>query len=318
VVNDPMSDIVVLGNFVVDLIGKPIDRLPDRGRLLLIDTLETHPGGNGPNTSGALGKLGADVTVLGRVGEDLYGRFLTERLDGWGVRTDTVIRDPNAVTGLTLVPVDSTGERSFIHHYGANADFSPEDVDWDRLLGARHFHLAGFFVLPRFEGAGAAKLLAEARRRGMTTSLDVCWDRTGRWMEALRPCLPHLDWVMPSEEEAQQITGCTEAMEICAVLRDAGAGAVVLKLGERGCVYAGEEGLVAVPAYDVPVRETTGAGDCFIAGFLYAQLEGWELQRALRFANACGARAVTAVGAVTGMATAAEIEEWASRLPARE
>ena len=313
-----MPDIAVLGNFVVDIIGKPIDRLPERGRLQLIDTLETHPGGNGPNTSGALGKLGADVAVLGRVGDDLYGRFLTERLESWGVRTETVVRDPQAVTGLTLVPVDTTGERSFIHHYGANADFSPEDVDWDRLPGARHFHLSAFFILPRFEGEASAGLLAEARRRGMTTSLDVCWDRTGRWMEALRPCLPHLDWVMPSEEEAQQLTGCTEAAEVCAALREAGAGAVVLKLGERGCFYAGPEGTLTAPAYDVPVRETTGAGDCFIAGFLYAQLQGWELPRALRFANACGARAVTAVGAVTGMATAAEIEEWVSCLVARE
>ncbi|MCC2670939.1 MAG: Fructokinase, partial [Armatimonadetes bacterium] len=134
---------------------------------------------------------------------------------------------------------------------------------------------------------------------------------------ALRPCMPHLDWVMPSEEEAQQLTGRADPAEICAALRALGAGAVVLKLGERGCLYSGEEGLLALPAYEVPVCETTGAGDCFIAGFLHAQLQGWDLERALRFANACGARAVMAVGAVTGMQPAAEIEEWASRLPAR-
>src|SRR5438132_6527528 len=112
---------VVLGNFVVDIIGKPIDRLPERGRLLLIDTLETHVGGNGPNTAGALGKLGARVAVAGRVGEDLYGRFLLERLEGWGVETWPVVRDPEAATGVTLVAVDRSGERSFIHHFGANA-----------------------------------------------------------------------------------------------------------------------------------------------------------------------------------------------------
>jgi sugar/nucleoside kinase (ribokinase family) len=313
-----MPEIAVLGNFVVDIIGKPIDRLPERGRLLMIDTLETHPGGNGPNTAGALGRLGAAVRVLGRVGEDLYGRFLLEKLEEWGVDTRAVARDPGAVTGLTLVPVDRTGERSFIHHFGANADFTPGDIPWSDLAGVKHLHLASFFVLPGFEGPAAAAVLTEARRRRMTTSIDVCWDRTGRWLETLRPCLPHVDYLMPSEEEARELTGKTEPVEIVTALRNEGAGAVVLKLGERGCLYAGEEGVFRVPAYRVEVRETTGAGDCFIAGFLLARVRGWDLERALRFANACGARSVTAVGGVTGMAPAEEIEDWARGLAIRE
>jgi sugar/nucleoside kinase (ribokinase family) len=312
-----MAEIVVLGNLVVDIIGKPIDRLPERGRLAMIDTLETHVGGNGPNTSGALGRLGADVAVVGRVGTDLYGRFLTEQLESWGVDTTPVVRDPGAASGLTVVAVDSSGERSFIHHSGANATFSPADVEWSRLGSMRHVHLASYFILPSFVGPAAAAFLAEARRRGATTSLDVCWDHSGQWLELLRPCLPHLDFLMPSEEEAQRLTGRSTAEDIVAALHDAGARTVVLKLGERGCLYAGEEGLLRVPAFSVPVRETTGAGDCFIAGFLFARMRGWELERSLRFANACGARAVTAVGGVTGMAAANEIEVWARQAPVR-
>jgi len=313
-----MAEIAVLGNFVVDIIGQPIDRLPERGRLLMIDTLETHPGGNGPNTSGALGRLGADVAVLGRVGDDLYGRFLIERLESWGVDTGGVVRDPDAVTGLTLVPVDSSGERSFIHHYGANADFSPADINWDALDGVRHLHFSGYFVLPRLEGEAAASVLAEARQRGMTTSLDMCWDRSGRWMETLRPCLPHLTFLMPSEEEAQQLTGAASPDEVISTLHDAGARSVVLKLGERGCIYSGDAGSISLPAFEVEVRETTGAGDCFIAGFLLSRVRGRDLEQSLRFGNACGARSVTAVGGVTGMAPADEIEAWASRLPVRK
>src|SRR5438045_7932910 len=100
------AEAVVIGNFVVDIIGKPIDRLPERGRLLLIDTLETHVGGNGPNTAAALAKLGAAAAVVGRVGDDLYGRFLLDRLGSWGVCTDGVRRDPGTATGVTLVAVD--------------------------------------------------------------------------------------------------------------------------------------------------------------------------------------------------------------------
>jgi sugar/nucleoside kinase (ribokinase family) len=310
--------LAVLGNFVVDLIGKPLDALPERGRLLILDTLETHSGGNGPNTAGALARLGASVAALGRVGDDLYGRFLTDRLAGWGVDVSLVARDPVATTGVTLVPVDRTGERSFIHHFGANADFRPADIPWERLSGTRHLHFSGFFVLPEMDRGGAVEVLAEAKRRGLTTSLDVCWDRRGEWLRVLGPCLPYVDFAMPSEEEAAALTGCSEPAAMAAALRDAGCGAAVIKLGERGCLYADGREVLSVPAFRVPVRDTTGAGDCFIAGFLHARDSGWPLPRALRFANACGARAVGAVGAVTGMAPAAEIEAWAETLEARE
>lgn len=313
-----MAEIYVIGNFVVDLIGKPIDRLPERGRLLLIDTLETHVGGNGPNTAGALGKLGASVAVGGRVGTDLYGRFMLEQLESWGVDTLPVVREPESTTGLTLVPVDSTGERSFIHHYGANARFGPGDVPWEALAGTRHLHLGGFFVLPRIDGEAAAAIFQEARRRGMTTSLDVCWDREERWMANAAPCLPYVDYCMPSEEEAGRLTGKSDPRAMARVLRDSGCRAVVIKLGERGCRYLDDAAELTSPAYRVPVRETTGAGDCFIAGFLHALCRGRRLPECLQFANACGARSVTAVGGVTAMMHADEISAWSAGLETRE
>lgn len=313
-----MDEILVLGNFVVDIIGKPIDRLPDRGTLLMIDTLETHAGGNGPNTAGALGKLGAAAAAAGRVGDDLYGAFLLDRLRSWGVETAGVVLDSERATGVTLVAVDGSGERSFIHHFGANAAFGPGDLRWDLNPHARHLHLASFFVLPGLDGAPAASVLAEARRRGLTTSLDTCWDRTGGWLNTLRPCLPHVDVLAPSEEEAARLTGRRDAVEMAVVLHDAGSRTVIIKRGDRGCVYSGEEGMLTLPAFSVESRDATGAGDCFIAGYLYARSQSWDLERGLRFANACGARSVQAVGAVTGMAPADEIEEWSARQPLRE
>lgn len=327
-----MPDFAVLGNFVVDVIGKPLDRLPEPGRLLILDTLETHPGGNGPNTAAALALLGASVAAVGRVGDDVYGRYLRERLAGWGVETATMTCDAVAATGVTIVAVDALGERSFLHSFGANAHLVPEDVPWEKLTGARHFHLAAFFVLPGLDGGpvgaaatpaarndppAACRLLAEARRRGLTTSLDVCWDRTGRWMEALAPCLPLVDVLLPSEDEALALTGERDPTRMARQLRAGGVRAAVIKLGERGCFYSGPEGELNVPAFAVEVADTTGAGDCFIAGYLLGRARGWDLGRTLRFACACGARAVSAVGAVAAMAGAAEVEAWANTLPVR-
>ena len=307
-----MAAVLVLGNFVVDLIGKPLDRLPEPGRLLLLDTMETHLGGNGPNTAGALARLGGDVAVGGRVGEDVHGRFLVDQLTEWGVETAVVVRDAERPTGMTLVAVNSAGERSFLHHYGANAAFGPDDVAWDHpvLGGLRHLHLASHFVLPAMDGVPAASLLREARRRGLTTSLDTAWDFEERWMEVLKPCLPHVDWFTPSHEEAARLSGRDDPAEQAAVFRDLGAREVVIKLGEQGCYAAGSWGELRLPAYDVPVRDTTGAGDCFVAGLLYQRLSGADWEAALRFANACGGLSVSAVGGVSALRPAPAVREW--------
>ncbi|MBM3947282.1 MAG: carbohydrate kinase family protein, partial [SAR202 cluster bacterium] len=131
--------VVVFGNFVADVIAKPLERLPERGQLLILDTIQTHVGGNAPNTAGALGKLGESVSVGGRVGLDPYGDFLLAQLAGWGVETGPVLRDPEAATGVTLVAVDRTGERSFLHHFGANAAVTAADLNWDMVADASHF-----------------------------------------------------------------------------------------------------------------------------------------------------------------------------------
>src|SRR5438874_13116872 len=100
-----MPRVLCLGNFVVDVIGKPLDCLPSPGGLLLLDTLETHVGGNAPNCALALARLGMEVAVAGRVGEDLYGRFLIDALENAGVDHRAVGRDPERPTGLTIVAV---------------------------------------------------------------------------------------------------------------------------------------------------------------------------------------------------------------------
>lgn len=306
------GSVFVAGNAVVDIIGKPIDRLPERGRLLLIDTLETHIGGNGPNVAAALARLGTRVAVAGRVGDDLYGRFLLEALQREGVQTGAMVCG-DGVTGVTLVAVDSTGERSFLHHLGENARFGPDDLDWDQARHHDVFLLAAHFVLPAMDGAPAAAALARARQLGLQTALDVCWDREGRWWSLLAPCMPHVDYFLPSEEEARMLSGESEPSAMAAFFLDHGCGAVAIKRGEQGSYFRAGETSFFTPAFRVPVAETTGAGDCFVAGFLTGLLRGWEWETTLRFANACGAHSVQSVGAVTGMRQAEEILAWMER-----
>ena len=158
-------------------------------------------------------------------------------------------------------------------------------------------------------------MLQEARARGLTTSLDTSWDTEDEWMKVLEPCLQHVDMLFMNEDEAAQIAGqqTVEAMARTAIGR--GTGTVVIKKGRDGCRIYTESQDIACPAYDVQALDTTGAGDCFVAGFLAAWLEGAPPERAGLIANATGALSVQHVGAVEGLLPRSEQDAWMARTP---
>jgi sugar/nucleoside kinase (ribokinase family) len=196
--------------------------------------------------------------------------------------------------------VDSAGERTFLHLSGANGQLRREELDEDALFSGRALHVAGALVMPELDGSPTAGVLEEAKARGLTTSLDTVWDATGRW-ERLLPSLPHLDLFVPSLSEGSAISGQPEPETVASWLRERGVGSVALKLGADGCFVLSEEfeGFVAAPA--VEAIDGTGSGDAFAAGLLYGELAGWPLERSAALANAAGALAATAVGAVEGV-----------------
>lgn len=295
-----MTDVVCLGILVADAIARPVDGLPSRGGLELVDEISLHGGGCALNTASALVRLGLTSAVVGKVGADPFGDFVLQLLDERGVDRRGVLQDPDVSTSATVVLVDSGGERTFLHLPGANGRLCREELDEDALFAGRALHVAGALVMPALDGEPTAAVLAEARARGLTTSLDTVWDATGRW-ERLLPSLPHLDLFVPSLAEGAAITDRTEPESVAAWLRERGVGTVALKLGADGCFVSSEEfeGYVAAPP--VTAIDGTGAGDAFAAGLLYGRLRGWPLERAAAFANAAGALAATAVGAVEGV-----------------
>ena len=211
-----------------------------------------------------------------------------------------MLRDPEAPTSATVVLVDRDGERSFLHLPGANGRLSSEELEPDGVFGGRALHVAGALVMSALDGAPTAGLLAEARRRGIHTSLDTVYDATGRWAR-VEPCLPHLDLLTVSLAEAQGISGEREPASATAWFRDRGVAEVALKLGSDGCYVAGAEFEGELPAFPVRAIDGTGAGDAFVAGVLYGRLAGWPLVDAARLGNAAGALATTAVGATEGL-----------------
>jgi sugar/nucleoside kinase (ribokinase family) len=272
-------------------------------------------GGCALNTASALAKLGLRSAVVGKVGADALGDFVLGLLRERGVDSGGVLRDPEAPTSATVVLVDSSGERTFLHLPGANGVLRAEELDGNLLFAGRALHVAGSLVMPALDGEPTAAILREARGRGLLTSLDTVFDATGRW-ERVLPSLPLLDLFTPGLAEARALSGEQEPPRISAWLRERGVRELALTMGAEGAYVAGEgfEGFLE----PVPVRavDGTGSGDAFAAGLLYGKLAGWPFERAAQFANAVGALATTAVGAVEGIPSLDRALEFAGLAPA--
>ncbi|MCX7925433.1 MAG: sugar kinase [Fimbriimonadales bacterium] len=296
-----MRKIASVGILVADVVAKPVSHYPERGICAHVERMELHVGGCASNTGLALAKLGLPVSVVGKVGQDAFGDFILGELQRHGVDIRGVRRSATAGTSSTMVMVHPDGERSFIHHKGANAEFRPDDIDWELLGDCTIFHLAGMYLMPQMDGEPAARVLQEAKRRGMITCLDTTWDASGQWMRLLQPCLPYLDYITPNYGEASMLTGETEPEKIADRLLQEGVGTAVIKMDAQGCFVKNAATAFHLPACEVEVVDMLGAGDCFTAGWLAGVSMDWDLRRTARLANAVGALCVSALGATTGV-----------------
>ncbi len=291
---------------VADVVVRPVDRWPELGSLQFVSGLDVHSGGCALNTGMALHALGWDVRVEGQVGNDILGDYLVRVLEEREMATSGV-RRVSAGTAGSVALVTSGGERTFLHYIGANRNDRSGLSAWQQLPRARHLHVGGAFLLPGLDGEPMAELLQTAHRMGMTTSVDTAYDFSGQWMDLVRPVLPHADYFLPSYLEAKALTGESDPEQQAHRLLEAGVKTVGIKLGEHGALIATQQatpegaGAWSVGPLKVPVVDTTGAGDAWVAGFLDGVLRGWPLPAAALWGNAQGAACVQTTGASTGV-----------------
>jgi sugar/nucleoside kinase (ribokinase family) len=145
--------------------------------------------------------------------------------------------------------------------------------------------------------------------------MNICWDVHGRWLRAVQPALAHTDYIFPNREEGWQLTGESEPAAIAARLRGWGVKTVRVKLGPAGCYVESPQGSFNSPGFAVQPVDTTGAGDCFAAGFLAAICRGQPLPLAARHANAAGALATLGLGGADAASTLVQLEDFLRKHP---
>ncbi len=303
--------ILCSGNLVQDTVVAPADEIRF-GATQWVERLERHLGGNGANTSYAIGALGGRVRILGWIGADPAGGEIRRMLASAGVDTSS-LRVGKESTAASVALVKGDGSRAFLHHPGVSREAFAEFTGFqaDQLVGCSHYHLANPYSLPHFR-TGAHIALRSARDAGLTASLDTAWDSKGEWMRVLEPCLPLLDLLFANEDEILMLTGHEDPAKAVKVFRDLGARDIVVKLGSRGAAVFEAESTepFADPALPVEAVDTTGAGDCFVGGFLAGLQRGLDARQAVKLANQAGAWSVSAYGGVTGLPLSNSVKLW--------
>ncbi|MFJ7216894.1 carbohydrate kinase family protein [Amycolatopsis sp. NPDC098790] len=290
-----MSGIVVVGDAALDVIARHDKPLPHGGDARA--KIRFTGGGSGANTALWLRHLGAETTLLARIGDDPGGRLIRAELEAAGVRCAFAV-DPEAPTCCVVVMVDGSGQRSMLADRGANQRFAPEDVTADALAGARHLHLSGYVLLDPPSRAAGLAALAAAKEAGLTTSVDPQAAAHITDPAAFLDDVRGVDLLMPNTEELVALTGSADPVSAKELLDTVGA--VVVTAGLDGASWVDHDGVTSVPAVEAECIDSTGAGDAFDAGVLTGWLAGESTVDVLRHGTRLGALAVGKVGPQPG------------------
>ncbi len=298
-----MNPILVTGSINMDLVVRA-PRHPEPGETLLGGDFATFPGGKGANQAVAAARLGAPVRMIGRTGRDAFGDQMMETLAQNKVNTTWIQRDPEARTGVALITVADFGENTIVVASGANGKVSADQV---REAGpafedARLLLLQLEIPLPAVRQA-----VAEARKHQVAVILNPAP------AAALEPeLLAQLDYLIPNRSELALLSGTdmdTDPVQSAQKLCEAGVRRVIVTLGSKGVLVV-EQGQEAthLPSYQVPVVDTTAAGDAFVGAFAVALSEGRSTIEAARWGNAAGALTVGRAGAQPSLPSRAELD----------
>jgi sugar/nucleoside kinase (ribokinase family) len=290
-----VSGIVVVGDAALDVIARHDKPLPHGGDARA--KIRFTGGGSGANTALWLRFLGADTTLLARIGDDPGGRLIKAELEAAGVRCAFAV-DPEAPTCCVVVMVDGYGQRSMLADRGANQRFAPEDVTPEALAGASHLHLSGYVLLDPPSRAAGLAALAAARAAGLTTSVDPQAATHITDPAAFLDDVRGVDLLMPNTEELVALTGSADPTAAKELLDTVGA--VVVTAGLDGASWVDQGGVTSVPAVKAECVDSTGAGDAFDAGVLTGWLAGESTVDILRRGTRLGALAVGKVGPQPG------------------
>ena len=313
-------DVSVIGLYILDILGRPVTRIPDRGNVDFIEEIRLTVAGTAGGVVVNTAKLGLKSLAVGAVGQDEKADFVIAAMDRLGIDTTAMQRLQNVPTSATILNVRPNGDRPALHVRGASDHFDVSPSDYPKVFDAPIVHLGGTGLLKRLDGPASVVLLQEAKRRGAIVTFDLI-AASAETAHLVEPLLPFIDYFMPSIEEARDMSGRTTPQDCARYYFDRGVKTCVFTLGGDGAYFADADGRsLHVPAYDIDVVDTTGCGDAFDAGFITALHHQMETEEAILFAQGVASLVASGLGSDAGVQsfdhTREHVASLRSKLPA--
>ncbi len=312
---DKPIDCLCAGIIVADYICRPIAAWPPPGGLALTDKLEFTIGGCAANVAVDLRKLSLKVGLSGGVGRDGFGSLIADMLSRTGADCSRLTYSETSPTAGTMIVNVQGEDRRFIHCLGANAEYDGSAITDEVLRQARILYIGGYCLMQAFTPDRVARLMERARALGVITALDVVLPEHGDFWSQIEPVLPFTDFFFPNNDEAARITGVSDPLTQAEQFVRAGCQTAVVTCGGAGTVLVNPQDRWRIGAHAVEAVDSTGTGDAFVAGFLYAQLQGHPPLKCLEYGSAMGASCVRTLGATTGVFRAEELESFVAGHP---
>jgi len=294
-------DITILGTIVFDIFVLNFEKFPSRGQAVKTDEIIYSIGGCGANPAILLSKLGVNVSLIGSVGFDFWASFILSVFKAYNVDTSFIKLSLNYPSAVSILFLNKSGERSYIHRTGASNELDIQHKELRQIYKSKIFHIGGANLLPSIDGKPMAQILKKVKSKKVITSVDLAWDVDGLWMEKLKYSLPYIDILMGNEDEIKTLTKSNNIKSSVKILHNAGVKTVVVKRGKKGSFVSQNFDQFDVPPFKVKVKDTTGAGDAFVGGFLYGFLNGMNIYECARIGNYFGALVTTNIGAITAL-----------------
>lgn len=297
--------IACIGMLVCDILISPV---PDD--ILSRDSVGIHRpvmscGGDALNVAMGLAKLGVEVLVVGRIANDANGEFIRNACKKANIDTHGLIIDESCATATTFALIDQRGERHFLTDKEIFSKLHDDDISLEILDAADIVYFGSAMALPGMDDGGLERLFTQARSKGKITVMDAAVDETRidmDWLKALTPVLRQTDIFFPSIDEARLIVRKESPEEIAECFRGFGMKALGIKLGSDGCFVTDFQTSRYIPGLTwMPVVDTTGAGDSFLAGLMCGLSRNWDIFQSAEFANTVAAQSIGAMGGTTGI-----------------
>ena len=295
------QSVLCAGIIVLDHGCSPIKHFPAEGELIATSGMALTLGGCAANVGVDLAKMDVHSKILGKIGDDDFGKVILQKLKHTGADITKIIEQSNSPTSQTLV-INVTGQdRRFIHLIGANESFADKDFQKKDIEGCKVVYLGGYLLMDKLTPLHVADVFRAAQSSGAKTVLDVVTPGPGDHLEKLKPILPFVDVFLPNDSEAKLICGIETPIEQVKFFKSLGVKTSIITLGNQGTILLNNQACYKADIFKINYHDGSGSGDAFTAGYISGILDDKSEIECLEIGSALGASCVRAQGTTEGV-----------------